>query len=119
MHHVEFDFAHQGIAKFASVLSCGFYTDEDFAGIESYDVCRTAVAEELQMQSRDTPIRNQPNRDGLQLPQFGLPACLQSQTTLHGIACEIFQLGYVDGDLSLNIANGNFLGGHSELFADL
>jgi hypothetical protein len=56
MHHVEFDFAHQRIAKFVSVLSCGFYTDEDFAGLESYDICRTAVPEELQMQSRDTPI---------------------------------------------------------------
>src|SRR4029077_2994771 len=96
VHDVQFDFAHQRITKFASVPSCGFDTDKNFAVVKSHDVSRPTFAEELAMQSRDAPIGNEPNENCVQLAQVSSSAFLQLQTTLHSISCKPFQLGDVN-----------------------
>jgi len=63
-----------------------------------------AVAEDLEMQFRDAPIRNEPDGNSIQIAQLGSFPLLQLQTTLHSIPCEAFQLGDIDRDFSLKVA---------------
>src|SRR5215831_297412 len=67
VHDVQFDLAHQRIAKFAGVPSCGFDTDKNFAIAKSYYVGRATFAEELEMYLRNAPIGNQPHENFVQL----------------------------------------------------
>jgi hypothetical protein len=96
VHDTQLNLAYQRITKLASVSLCGFDTDEDFTVVKSYDVRGAAIAEELEMQSRDAPIGNKPDRNSIQLAQVSSFAFLQLQTALHRLACELFQLGDVD-----------------------
>jgi hypothetical protein len=105
VHDVQFDFAHQRIAKFVGVPSCGFDTDENFTAVKRYDVGRTAFAEEPQMQLRDTSIGNEPDGNSVQLAQISSFVFLQLQTTAQSIACEPFQLGDINRDFSLKITH--------------
>ena len=107
MHDAEFDLAHQRITKFASVPACGFDTDKDFAVVKRYDVRSVTVAEGLEMQFRDAPIGNEPDRNSIQLAQLGSFPLLQSQTTFHSIPCEPLQLGDIDRDFSLKVAHAD------------
>ena len=105
VHDAQFDLAHQRIAKFAGVPSCGFDTDENFTAVKRYDVGRTAFAEESEMQLRDTSIGNQPDGHSVQLAQVSSFVFLQLQTTAQCIACELFQLGNINRDFSLKITH--------------
>ena len=96
MDYVQFDLAHQRITKFASVPSCGFDTDKNFAVVKSYDVRGTAVAEELEMQSRNAPVGDKPDKNSIQLVQRSAFAFFQSQTTRQSIPRELFQFGDTD-----------------------
>ena len=104
MHDVQFDLVHHRITKFAGVPSRGFDTDKNFAIVKSYDVRWATFVEELEMQSRDSPIGNQPYKNFTQLAQVSSFALLQSQTSLHSIGSERFQLGDVDCCFSLQVA---------------
>ena len=107
MHDAKFDLAHQRITKSASVPAGGFDTDKNFAIVKRYDVRRVAVAEDLEMQFRDPPIRNEPDGDSIQLAQLGSFPLLQLQTTLHSILCEPFQLRDINRDFSLKVAHAD------------
>src|SRR5215471_5400874 len=114
VNDIQLDLAHQRITKFASVSSCGFDTDKNFAVVKSYNIRRATFAKELEMQARDAPIGNEPDVNCVQLAQVGSFAFLQLQTTLQSIACELFQLVDVDRDFSLKIARCDFWDSHAE-----
>src|SRR5262245_38762164 len=107
VHDAQLDLAHQRITKSASVPSCGFDADKNFAVVKGYDIRRGTVAEKLEMQSRDPPIGNKPYGNSTQPSQISSFAFLQLQTTPQSIGCKLFQLGDVDPDFSLNIAHGD------------
>jgi len=51
MHNVELDLPRQRITELASVPSCGFDTDENFAVMKSDNVSRPGFAEKLAVQA--------------------------------------------------------------------
>src|SRR5215216_1127091 len=114
MHDVQPDLPFKRITKFASVPSRGFNTNKNFAVLKSQYVSRPRLSEKLPMQKRHPPIRDQPDENFAQLAQVSSFPSSQSQAMLHSFCCEGLELGEIDVDFALHIAQQNFGNCHSE-----
>jgi len=92
--------------------------DKDFAVLKREHVGGPPLLQKFAMQKSHSTIRNQPDENLIQFLQVGVLLLMQFHTAAERFPSECLEFGNINTDFSLEIAQENFWGCHSERSQD-